>query len=62
MTTWQKIKSISEELICIMNDAKEIRDMVLGNERVRTEIECLINDLAEIIAICDGKNSDGKGK
>lgn len=56
------MKAVAEELLCIANDAKEVRNMVLGNEKVKVEIECLINDIEEIIKICQNNGSENDGK
>lgn len=55
MTSWSKIQKITTELTCILHDIQEIRSMVLGNEAVRVEIECAIDDIKELIKICEGK-------
>lgn len=62
MTTWSKLKTIAEELLCIVNDAKEIQNMVLGNERVKMEIGCLIDDVNEIIKLCTNNGNEYDGK
>lgn len=64
MTSWSTMQAVAGELLCIIQDAREIRDMVMGNEKVRTEIECLINDITEITKMLqkNGSEHDGNGK
>lgn len=60
MTNLGKVKQAMEEMIAIAHDLEEIREMVMGNEKIRREIEALIDDVKEMIKLLEGDATNGR--